>query len=213
MRKVWYFLFHWFIKITGVLPYLFCFKTKVYYEEKKTQNRRIKGKAILLSNHRSVWDVAVMMFTFPTRTLRTVIAEVMFQKNPFMRIFLQALGGIKVEREKHDFAFIEKSCKILEQNGVVEIYPEARLPKKNEQTPLPFKPSAGVLAIEILPRAAAIQAQGIVDVEAYMKEKVQEINKGLPSFERINKIIVRESDFIRSPSMKIVRNQNANDKK
>ena len=73
--------------------------------------------------------------------------------------------------------------------------------------------SAGVLAIEILPRAAAIQAQGIVDVEAYMKEKVQEINKGLPSFERINKIIVRESDFIRSPSMKIVRNQNANDKK
>ena len=73
--------------------------------------------------------------------------------------------------------------------------------------------SAGVLTIEILPRAAAIQAQGIVDVEAYMKEKVQEINKGLPSFERINKIIVRESDFIRSPSMKIVRNQNANDKK
>lgn len=73
--------------------------------------------------------------------------------------------------------------------------------------------SAGVLAMEILPRAAAIKAQGITDVESYMKAKVQEINKALPSFERINKIIIRESDFIRSPSMKIVRNQNANVKK
>lgn len=147
MRKVWYFLFHGFVKLTGVIPYLFCFKTKIYYQDKKAQSRRIKGKAIIISNHRSVWDVAVMMFVFFGRTLRTVIAEIMFRKNPFMRIFLRALGGIKVEREQHDFTFIDKGCKILEKNGVVEIYPEGRLPQKGEETPLPFKPSAGYMAL------------------------------------------------------------------
>lgn len=73
--------------------------------------------------------------------------------------------------------------------------------------------SAGVLALEIFPRAAVVKAQNITDVESYMKAKVQEINATLPPFERINKVILRDCDFLRSPSMKIVRNQNANDKK
>lgn len=65
-----------------------------------------------------------------------------------------------------------------------------------------------VLAIQILPRAVTVKALGITDVEAYMKKRVSEVNAKLPAFERISKVIIRESDFKRSPSMKILRGQN-----
>lgn len=64
------------------------------------------------------------------------------------------------------------------------------------------------LVLEVLPRAAVLKSQSINDVEKYVKERVAEINASLPSFERINKVIVRETDFVRSPSMKILRGQN-----
>ena len=64
-----------------------------------------------------------------------------------------------------------------------------------------------VLAIQILPRAVVVKAANITDVEAFMKQKVEEINKELPSFQRIGKVIIRDTDFVRTPAMKIVRNQ------
>ena len=70
-----------------------------------------------------------------------------------------------------------------------------------------------ILALEIYPRAVVVKSLGIEDVESYMKEKVALINETLPSFQRISKVIIRDTDFVRSPSMKIVRNQNGNVKK
>ena len=43
---------------------------------------------------------------------------------------------------------MEKCSKILDNGGLVEVYPEARLPKKDEQKPLPFKPSTVYMALE-----------------------------------------------------------------
>jgi hypothetical protein len=67
--------------------------------------------------------------------------------------------------------------------------------------------------LEVLPRTTVLKALGIADVETYLKEQINAVNATLPPFERVNKVIIRTSDFVRSPSMKIVRNQNANDKK
>lgn len=69
-----------------------------------------------------------------------------------------------------------------------------------------------VLAIEIYPRMTAVKSLNIENVESYMKEKVEEINKSLPQFQRISKVVVRDSDFVRSASMKIVRSKNGNNK-
>ena len=65
-----------------------------------------------------------------------------------------------------------------------------------------------VLAIEILPRAVTVKQMGIADLEAHMKEKVAQVNAKLPAFQKINKVVLRDCDFVRSPSMKIVRGQN-----
>ena len=48
--------FNSFTKITGWIVQKICFRTKIYYEDKAVQGRRIKGSAILISNHTSVFD-------------------------------------------------------------------------------------------------------------------------------------------------------------
>ena len=143
-----YFISNWFIKITGIIPVLFVMPFKTYYSNRKAQSRRIKGKAIVVSNHRSVWDFGMMIFLFWSRTLRCVIGEVMFQQNPFLSLLLRCLGGIKVERQSHDFVFIGKCQRILDKGGVVEIYPEAMINNTADQELLEFKPSVVYLALE-----------------------------------------------------------------
>ena len=66
----------------------------------------------------------------------------------------------------------------------------------------------GLLAVQILPRASVLKTNGIENVEEYFKKELQKINESLPSFARINRLVIRQTDFIRSKSMKIVRDQN-----
>lgn len=143
-----YFLFNWFVKITAFLPQLVIFRTKVHYEDKHTQSKRIHGKAIVISNHNGLMDFAVMMFVFWRRTLRCAVAEIMYQKNFVMTGLLKALGCVRIERDSHDFSWLEKFKRVLDRGGVVEIYPESRIPKPGEPRPLEFKPSYVYLALE-----------------------------------------------------------------
>ena len=65
------------------------------------------------------------------------------------------------------------------------------------------------LVLEIYPRKAVLATMQLADPEQYLREEINKVNEKLPSEQRINKIVIRETDFVRSPSMKIVRNQNA----
>ena len=135
-----------FVKITGWLPELLCFRPHIYYEDKAVQSRRIKGPAIVICNHTSVIDYMALLFVFPFRTIRAQMAEVLFEKKG-LRILLKWLGGIRVDRKSHDYGFVEKSREILERGGVVLIFPESRLPLPGEERPLPFVPSVAYLAL------------------------------------------------------------------
>ncbi|MBR6312636.1 MAG: 1-acyl-sn-glycerol-3-phosphate acyltransferase, partial [Oscillospiraceae bacterium] len=135
-----------FVKITGWPVQLLCFRTRIYYSDRERQGRRIKGPAILISNHTSVFDYAVWLFVFFSRTLRYQMAELLFHKKP-LGTLLRLLGGIYVDRDARDMGFIAESERILEKGGVVGIFPESRLPRKGEERPLPFAPSAAYLAL------------------------------------------------------------------
>lgn len=143
---MFYCLFNWFVKLTGWPIQLLCFRKKIYYENKAVQSRRIKGKAIVISNHLSVYDYPVAMFVFFGRTLRFQMSELVMKK-PVLGTFLKMLGGIYVDRDSHDFAFMAKCEKILGKGGVIGICPEGRLPRKDEPRPLPFKTGAAYLAL------------------------------------------------------------------
>jgi 1-acyl-sn-glycerol-3-phosphate acyltransferase len=135
-----------FTKVTAWPVQKVVFRTKIMYQDKAVQNRKIKGPAIVVSNHTAVWDYAIWLFVFISRTLRFQMAELLFKK-PVLGPFLRGLGGILVDRNAYDFSFLDSSMQILEKGGVVGVFPESRIPRPEEQRPLPFKPSAAWLAI------------------------------------------------------------------
>lgn len=144
-----YTLFQWFVKLTGFLPQLLVFRTATTYEDRSVQSRRIRGKAIVVSNHNALMDFGVLMYTFPLRTLRCAAAELLYAKNAFMTALVTLLGCVRVDRDRCDFSFLDRMRSILDRGGVVEIFPESRLPTQPGDTrPLPFKPSYVYLALE-----------------------------------------------------------------
>ena len=138
--------FNAFVKITAWPVQWLCFRIKVIYEDKSAQGRHIKGSAIIISNHTSVFDYAVYLFVFFTRTLRFQMAEVLFKKK-LLALFLKCMGGIFVDRDSHNLGFIARSEEVLERGGVVGVFPEGRLPRPGEERPLPFKTGAAYLAL------------------------------------------------------------------
>ena len=190
--------FNYFVKITGWLVQKIIFRTKIYYEDKKVQSRRIKGKAIIVSNHTSVYDYAVYLFVFFFATLRCQMAEILYRKK-FLALFLKMMGGIYVNRDVHDLSCLDKSNEILSKGGKVLIFPEGRIPKKNEERPLEFKPGAAILALmseaPIIPVytngiyftkkrvrviiGAPIKIEYLIDKNLSEKENIDIVNKAI----------------------------------
>lgn len=141
-------LFNYIVKFSGWPIWMLIARPEIHFEDKAAQGRVIKGSAIVMPNHTEVWDYAAMMFLFPRRILRCVVAELMYEKNPFMTFLIKALGSVRVDRNSPDFAFIGKCTAILDKGGVVELYPEARIPEPGRKELLPFKPSIAYLALE-----------------------------------------------------------------
>ncbi len=138
--------FNGFVKLTAWPVQWLCFRTKYVFEDRKRQGRRVSGPAIIVSNHTSVYDYAVLLFAFPFRTLRCQMAEVLFEKQP-LGLFLRLMGGIRIDRAAHDFTGLAESERLLRAGGAVEIFPEGRLPRPGETPPLPFRPGAAWLAL------------------------------------------------------------------
>lgn len=165
-----------FTKITAWPVQKLCFRTQIRYEDRAVQGRGIRGPAIIISNHLSVYDYAAYLFVFPWRTLRFQMAEVLFEQRP-LGTFLRMLGGIRLDRNSHDFGFMIESEDVLRQGGVVGIFPEGRLHKEDEDrsVPLEFKPGAAYLAL-----ATGVPVIPVVTNGSYFSKKRARVLIGKP---------------------------------
>lgn len=136
-----------FTKITAFPVWHICCRPKIYYEDRKVQTTKIKGPAIIVSNHTSIVDFGLLFFAFFGRILRGQMAEVLFKKK-LLGWYLRKMGGIEVNRVTYNFSFIEKSIDILNEGGVLVVFPESRIPRKDEERPLKFKASAAYIAMK-----------------------------------------------------------------
>ncbi len=140
-------LFLYIVGIIFIYPvYLLYFKRKTYYVNKKIQSRHIKGGAILLSNHKGFKDFMLYMCAFPFRKVYCLMSEKVFSFNKILNILIRSLGGIRVDRTKFEFSFIDKSVKLLNKNKLLLIFPEGKLPTSN--TLGSFYPSYIMIALK-----------------------------------------------------------------
>jgi len=125
---------------------LIFFKRKTYYVNKKVQSRRIKGGAILLSNHKSFKDFMVYIFAFPFRKVYCLMSEKVFGINKIVSFLSMVMGGILVDRRNYNFAFIEKSVEFLNKNKLLMVFPEGKLPTSSQMGS--FYPSYIMIALK-----------------------------------------------------------------
>lgn len=64
---------------------------------------------------------------------------------------------------------------------------------------------AHILVLEVVPRATETASLPKEKVNDTILEELSKVNDSLQSFEKVQKIVIRDSDFERTPSMKIVR--------
>ncbi|MBO5754884.1 MAG: 1-acyl-sn-glycerol-3-phosphate acyltransferase, partial [Clostridia bacterium] len=100
---------------------------------------------IIVSNHKSLLDFALYLLVFPFRTIRFLMAEVLYNKGKLFSFLLNSWGGLRVDRDDHDFSFVSECIEILDKGGTVGVFPEARLPINGK--PFPFTTSTAFIAM------------------------------------------------------------------
>ena len=162
---------NWFVKITGFPGEVVFYRKKIYYEDKKASNRKIKGGALIISNHTDIYDYPLMMYTFPGRNLHVLVAEVTYDLNGFMKWLLKGLGAIRVDRNSHDFVFMSQTTDLLKKGKACLIYPESRIPEEYERDHLlEFKPSYIYSALESGAPIIPVYANGIYGKQKKIKK-------------------------------------------
>lgn len=117
-------ILRWYGLLSGYLLYLAYFKRKTYYEDKTVQNRRLKGGALIVSNHYHVYDFIVNAGLFPFRKLYVVLKSDIYE-HKFLAWGMSIFGGIRSDRDTMGMKFIDESVAHLRKGRIVQIFPEA----------------------------------------------------------------------------------------
>ncbi len=138
-----YYLFWWLCIITGYPYQLLLFKRRTFYEDKSVQSLKIKGGALIISNHYHFYDYMMNMFAVTPRKLNVISSELGF-KNKLLAFGMRFFGGIQANRITKSMRFMDTAAEIIRKGGLVQIFPEAKI--TDDGTIKPFKHSYIVIA-------------------------------------------------------------------
>lgn len=138
--------FRYFAIITGWPLYKLVYKTRIWYEDEAgRENKRIKGPALIVSNHFSGLDYMITLFHYFGRKVYVIMLEEVFNKSAFLRWSISIIGGIKADRDIKSMRFIDDGVKVLNKGNLLQIYPEAH--NTTDGLMHDFKPSYIMIAL------------------------------------------------------------------
>ena len=149
-------LFHAFVLITGYLPTLLFLKPRIHIAP--GGKRRLPKTCILVSNHISLMDFALYLLIFPFRAMRFLVAEVLYNRNKLLAIFLRLIGSIRVDRDAKTFDFVSDALEALDSGSTIGVFPQGRLPLKGQH--FPFTVSTAFIATHASAPIVPIYTQG-----------------------------------------------------
>ena len=107
------------------------------------ENIRDNGGFILCSNHRPFLDPVFIAVGIKNRKLNFMAKQELF-KNKILAAFFRSIGAFPVNRGKGDTQALETAEKVVDNNGVVLIFPEGTRSKDGKL--LRFKSGASYVA-------------------------------------------------------------------
>jgi 1-acyl-sn-glycerol-3-phosphate acyltransferase len=102
------------------------------------------GPVLVAANHRSMWDIPMLVIGCPRRVV--FMAKIELYKNWLLKRLWFELGGFPVRREIADLRAVENSLAVLDTGGALGIYPEGTRSFTGEM--LPFLKGAAWLALK-----------------------------------------------------------------
>ena len=139
-----YEIFRWVGVITGYPFKWLYFKNKIYYENERA-TRRVRGGALIISNHFNPLDYVMNVFVFFPRKLYVVASEDAF-RNPFRKYGMKFWGGIQANRVTKSMRFVAQSVREIKKGHLVQIFPEGH--NTDDGTIKPFYPSYIAIALK-----------------------------------------------------------------
>lgn len=129
-------MFYFFcLRILSLLAKLF-YRIRYYGTEHIPKN----GKLIVCSNHKSVIDPLFVAIPFRRQIRYMAKTELFRDHGRLASRVLYALGAFPVNRDRGDTKSIKTAVQILNEGGIVGIFPQGKCVFDNS----PFQPKAGV---------------------------------------------------------------------
>lgn len=108
-----------------------------------TENIPDSGGFILAANHRSNWDPVFVGIPVKRHQVCYMAKAELFHKNVILTKLITALGAFPIERGKGDTGAIDWADRVLNEGGVLGMFPEGTRSK----TGVPGRPKSGVAMI------------------------------------------------------------------
>ena len=193
--KLIYEFFRVFGIITGFPFYWLFFRTKVFYKSTNAP-RRIRGGALIISNHFNAIDYMHNAFFLFPRKLNVVASEMAF-KDPLITLGMKFWGGILADRNTRDMSFISKSAALINKGKLVQIFPEGH--NTEDGYIQRFYPSYLLIALKTSSPIIPIISDGsysfkkrthvMVGDPIYIEDLFESPNPGKEEISRVNDII------------------------
>lgn len=137
-------LFYWFAMLTGAIPGFIYFHPKYIYPTAQSKTK-IKGGALVVSNHLSVYDPVYLMFALWYRRQRFVCMKELYAFS-WARRFFNLARCIPIDRENPDFDSIREIIDALKNDEIVSIFPEGHI-NEDTDTIESFKSGAVLMSV------------------------------------------------------------------
>ena len=118
------YLFYDFVKITAAIPGLIWLRPKVLYENEKAR-QKLKGGALVVSNHAGFLDPLYVMYAIPYRRLRFVCGIEFFESKA--RWFFKQFHCIPIDRNNFSMDSFREITSELNDKKLVGLFPEGHV--------------------------------------------------------------------------------------
>lgn len=143
--KLFKHLFYDFVLFTGALPGFIWMHPRYLYKSPEAK-KRIKGGALVVSNHISLFDPVYLLFAIWYRRHRFVCIKELFA-HPLARWFFTKAGCIPIDRENMNLGSMREIIDALKNEELVTLFPEGHINESNEPLDA-FK--SGVVLMSVL---------------------------------------------------------------
>ena len=124
------YFFYDFVKVTAAIPGLLWFRPKCIYVNENAK-KKIKGGALLISNHSSNIDPMILMFAIYYRRHHFIATKELFDTK-LKRFIFESFHCIEIDRENFGMNIFRNIIDLLKNEKLVAMFPEGHVTNNEE---------------------------------------------------------------------------------